>query len=62
VAEERRVVEEPLDRDYVRYLGGGLLLAMNLGLFARAEAFGLTAGAAARISLASAGVWWAATL
>ena len=41
------------------YLGGGLLLALNMLLFARAEALGLTSGQAARISLASAGVWWA---
>ncbi len=42
------------------YLGGGLLLAMNLALFSQAAALGLTTGQAARISLASAGVWWAA--
>lgn len=43
----------------VGYLGGGLLLALNLVLFSRAAALGLTAGDAARISLASAGAWWA---
>lgn len=42
------------------YLGGGLLLALNLALFARAEALGLATGLVVRINLASAGVWWAA--
>lgn len=41
------------------YLGGGLLLALNLVLVTWADRFGLTTGAAARISLASAGLWWA---
>ncbi|MBI3328186.1 MAG: MFS transporter [Nitrospinae bacterium] len=41
------------------YLGGGLLLAMNLILFSQASALGLDPGHAVRISLASAGVWWA---
>ena len=41
------------------YLGGGSLLAANLGLFAMHESLGLTAGHAVRISLLSAGVWWA---
>ncbi|HEX9191700.1 MAG TPA: MFS transporter [Candidatus Deferrimicrobiaceae bacterium] len=41
------------------YLGGGLLLALNLLLLSRAPALGLTAGEAVRISLASAGAWWA---
>ncbi|MBI3978686.1 MAG: MFS transporter, partial [Chloroflexi bacterium] len=41
------------------YLGGGLLLAMNLALFSQAESLGLTQGHAVRISLASAGGWWA---
>ena len=42
------------------YLGGGLLLALNLALFSQAEAIGLTQGLAVRIGLLSAGVWWAA--
>jgi MFS transporter, UMF1 family len=42
------------------YLGGGLLLALNLALFSQAEAIGLTPGLAVRIGLLSAGVWWAA--
>jgi MFS transporter, UMF1 family len=43
----------------VGYLGGGILLALNLYLFAQAESFGLTSGQAVRISLASSGAWWA---
>jgi UMF1 family MFS transporter len=43
----------------VGYLGGGLLLAVNLYLFSKAESFGLTSGQAVRISLASSGAWWA---
>ena len=43
----------------IGYLGGGLLLALNLLLYARAEPLGLSEGAAVRISLASAGLWWA---
>lgn len=43
----------------VGYLGGGLLLAFNVFLFSRPQAFGLTTGEAVRISLASAGLWWA---
>ncbi len=41
------------------YLGGGLLLALNLALFARAPALGLATGLAVRVNLASAGLWWA---
>jgi MFS transporter, UMF1 family len=41
------------------YFGGGLLLAANLVLFQRAESFGLTSGEAVRISMLSAGLWWA---
>ncbi len=41
------------------YLGGGLLLAMNLLIFSRAESLGLTTGEAVRICLGSAGLWWA---
>jgi UMF1 family MFS transporter len=40
------------------YLGGGLLLALNLGLVLGAEKLGITTGMAVRISLLSAGVWW----
>jgi UMF1 family MFS transporter len=41
------------------YFGGGILLAINLVLVMQAENFGLTMGHAVRISLASAGLWWA---
>ena len=41
------------------YLGGGLLLALNLALFSQAASLGLSVGHAVRINLASAGVWWA---
>lgn len=40
------------------YLGGGLLLAINLAVFTFADQLGLTTGLAVRLSLASAGVWW----
>lgn len=43
----------------IGYLGGGLLLALNLYLFSKAESFGLSSGQAVRISLASSGAWWA---
>ena len=42
------------------YAGGGLLLAANLVLFAKAESLGLSAAHAIRISMLSSGVWWAA--
>ena len=41
------------------YLGGGLLLAANLVLYAKREALGISESHAVRISLASAGAWWA---
>ena len=40
------------------YLGGGLLLAANLGLVSAHTALGLSTEAAVRVSLLSAGVWW----
>jgi MFS transporter, UMF1 family len=43
----------------IGYLGGGLLLALNLALFAKAKALGISESLAVRINLASAGVWWA---
>ena len=59
-------IAPPEDRDSVSsmgwalgYLGGGVLLLLNLILFSRARDFGLTSGEAVRISLASAGAWWA---
>lgn len=57
----------PDDRDRISsqgwamgYLGGGILLAINL-VFVQflAEGWGISTGDAVRISLASAGVWWA---
>lgn len=55
----------PEERDQVSstgwgfgYLGGGVLLALNLYLYSNAAAFGLSEGMAVRISLCSAGVWW----
>jgi MFS transporter, UMF1 family len=43
----------------IGYLGGGLLLALNLALFSQAAALGLSTGAAVRLNLATAGAWWA---
>jgi UMF1 family MFS transporter len=40
------------------YLGGGLLLALNLCLVVGAGRLGITKGMAVRLSLLSAGVWW----
>ena len=40
------------------YIGGGVLLAINLALVTFAEQIGLTTALAVRISLASAGLWW----
>lgn len=40
------------------YLGGALLLALNLAFVFTASRFGISAGMAVRISLLSAGVWW----
>ncbi len=60
-------ISTPEERDRVSsqgwalgYLGGGLLLALNL-IFVQfgAPALGLSTGDAARICLASAGAWWA---
>ena len=40
------------------YLGGFILLALNLVLFILHENFGISESLAVRINLASAGVWW----
>ncbi len=40
------------------YLGGGLLLVINLAIFLMRDRLGLDSGLAVRINLASAGVWW----
>ncbi|CAA9344190.1 MAG: Uncharacterized MFS-type transporter [uncultured Nocardioidaceae bacterium] len=59
-------VATPDERDRVSsrgwalgYLGGGLLLALNLALVLGHDALGLTAETAVRVSLLSAAVWWA---
>ncbi len=41
------------------YLGGGLLLAVNLAMVTMHESLGLSTGMAVRISLLSAAAWWA---
>jgi UMF1 family MFS transporter len=40
------------------YLGGGLLLIVNLVIFLLRDQLGLDGGTAVRINLASAGLWW----
>ena len=59
-------IASPDERDRVSsrgwawgYLGGGLLLALNLGLLTLDEQIGISAAMAVRISLLSAGLWWA---
>ena len=59
-------IAEPDERDRVSsrgwslgYLGGAILLSCNLALFLGHDAVGLTEGQAVRVSLLSAGVWWA---
>lgn len=42
------------------YLGGGLVLAADLVLVRSAGALGIATGTAARLSVASAGLWWLA--
>jgi UMF1 family MFS transporter len=41
------------------YVGGGLLLALNFGLLTVHSQLGIDRGMAVRISLLSAGLWWA---
>lgn len=41
------------------YIGGGLLLLLNLLMVQNAEALGMSEGYAVRLSLASSGLWWA---
>lgn len=59
-------IAKPDDRDRVSsrgwawgYLGGGVLLALNLGLLTLDKQLGISAQMAVRISLLSAGLWWA---
>jgi MFS transporter, UMF1 family len=40
------------------YLGGGLLLVLNLALYMFSENLGIPSELAVRINLASAGIWW----
>lgn len=58
-------VATPAERDAVSsrgfalgYLGGGLLLALNLVLIVTRERWGLSQGEAVRLSMRSAAVWW----
>jgi UMF1 family MFS transporter len=60
-------IAPPEERDAVSsrgwgigYLGGGVLLALNLLLYLNAAKVGISEGLAVRISLCSAGAWWAA--
>jgi MFS transporter, UMF1 family len=59
-------VATPDERDAVSsrgwalgYAGGGILLALDLALVSAHGALGLTEGGAVRLSLLSAGLWWA---
>jgi UMF1 family MFS transporter len=40
------------------YIGGGILLALNLAFFIFSEDIGVPGDVAVRINLASAGIWW----
>lgn len=40
------------------FLGGGVLLLINLLVFSNFDSIGITEGHAVRISLGSAGIWW----
>jgi UMF1 family MFS transporter len=40
------------------YLGGGILLALNLAFFLFSDSMGVPGDLAVRINLASAGIWW----
>ncbi len=58
-------IASPERRDHVSasgfalgYLGGGLLLVLNLLMYLFSDRLGLTSALVARISLASAGAWW----
>jgi MFS transporter, UMF1 family len=59
-------IAPPEDRDSVSstgwalgYLGGGILLLLNLGLYQNASSLGVSEAMAVRISLCSAGIWCA---
>src|SRR5690606_25820607 len=60
-------ISTPDERDRVSsrgwafgYVGGGILLAVNLGMVSYHEALGLSTEWAVRLSLLSAGLWWGA--
>lgn len=60
-------IAEPEERDTVSsrgwafgYTSGALVLVLNLVVYSGHESFGLSEGAAVRICLASAGLWWGA--
>ena len=42
----------------IGYIGGGILLALNLMLYSNSRQFGISESYAVRISLCSAGLWW----
>ncbi|MGW7008470.1 MFS transporter [Streptomyces sp. NPDC054933] len=59
-------IAEPEERDTVSsrgwaagYVAGSLVLVANLALFLNHDSFGVSKGAAVRICMASAGLWWA---
>ncbi|MBI5325570.1 MAG: MFS transporter [Ignavibacteriae bacterium] len=59
-------IAEPNRRDAISsvgwafgYLGGGVLLALNLALYLNSAKLGLTSEMAIRLNLVSAGIWWA---
>lgn len=58
-------IAEPEDRDRVSsvgwalgYLGGGLLLTLNLAFYLMRDTFGVDTNLAVRINLFSGGLWW----
>lgn len=59
-------ISTPEERDSVSsrgwgfgYLGGGIMLGLNLGFLSNADALGISKAMAVRISMGSAGLWWA---
>ena len=60
------LISDENDRDRVSsrgwafgYLGGGLLLVLNLAVYLGHDALGLSEGLAARLCMLSAAAWWA---
>jgi UMF1 family MFS transporter len=61
IAGEREVDRVSASAYAIGYLGGGVLLALNLAMIRRPQTFGLPAGDAAlamRLSMVSVAVWW----